>query len=181
MAAYRLSVLWRGQWKYRELIAPTCASALAAGLLFAVIAVVQKGRRNIGAIVRLTLLSTAICGVVATGAFFALLDNCSLSCGQMIKSQSDSPSGRWRAVLYSTNCVSVARYCPSVSHISVVSNTQTALDKGDVFTGPDLAVDMEWKSDQVLLIRGYWKNDRVARQVHSIGPVRIEYLPIGLL
>jgi hypothetical protein len=96
LTGYLLSILWLGEWKYRELLAPIFGAAIAVVASAAVVAVMYKGRRNLLTVACLTAVIVAASGVVATGLFFGFLGNCNLSCGTKIEAESTSPSGHWR-------------------------------------------------------------------------------------
>ena len=62
------------------------------------------------------------------------------------RAEAPSPSGRWEAVLFSRSYTSVARNCPPVSHVSILSAVQTGLDpQANVFSAAiNDGVDLEW-------------------------------------
>lgn len=182
LSGYLLSILWLGEWKYRELIALISGTAIAAVLSAAAAAVIHKGRRNWRAVSWLTAMIIAGCGVAATGLFFGVLANCDLSCGTRIEAESMNPTGQWRAVLFSRNCISVARYCHPIANVSIVSEGRTPIENGGNAFRVDAigGVELVWKSDQLILIR-YPDGARILRQEKTVGAVRIEYLPVGNL
>jgi hypothetical protein len=179
LTGYLLSILWLGEWKYRELIAPIWVTTIAVIASAAVVAVINQKQRNLFAIAGLTAVIVAGCVVVATSLFFGILANCNLSCGTRIEAESRSPTGLWRAVRFSTNCTSIARYCRPIAHVSIVSEGQAPRgNTGNAFSiDATDGVELLWKSDQLLLIR-YPLGSRVLRQEKAVGAVRVEYLPV---
>jgi hypothetical protein len=158
------------------------AGAVASILLLFIIAAVHEKQRGKWAIVRLSALLSAACLVAGTGIFFAVLDNCRLSCGTKLRAESSSPSRRNRAILLSEACTSFARYCPATAHVSVVSEAadsarvERTVFSLDAYEG----VEFQWLSEDHLLIR-YWALARILRRENRAGAVRIEYLPIPAL
>ena len=96
---YVLSVLWSGEWKYRELILPILAGASVTFLASVAVAVIQKGRHNARGVVWLAFLVTGSCGVAAAGLYFGVLASCALSCGTKLEREVKSPNGQSRAIL----------------------------------------------------------------------------------
>jgi|SRR5690242_8437795 len=182
LTAYWLSILARGDWKYPELILPICAAGLVALLIVGIITRICTHGRNKLAMLRLAVVLLAGCSVAASGVFFGALDNCRLSCGTHVKTQSKSPSGNWTAIYFTEKCVSVARYCPTIWHVSVVgASDHSANTMGKVFSiDNDPSVELEWKSDNLLLIR-YWPAAGVLRRREGVGAVRIEFQPFPIL
>jgi len=180
LTAYLLSVLSWGDWEYSELIAPSVGSAIAGLLALIGAGYVHRRDRGSGAVVRFTAVATVVNSALAVGFFFVCLSNCTLSCGNKTLSQSLSPNGRLKAVLFSRTCVAAARYCPSVSSVSVLA-ADDALPAGEgnvvAFVG-DVGVDLQWKSDGLLLVR-YPAIARVLRQYRRSGDVQIQYLRVG--
>ena len=182
LTAYWLSILARGAWKYPELLLPICVVGLVAFLILGVIASICIQGRDKLAVLRFAAVLTAVCVMAASGVFFGVLDNCRLSCGTRIKVESKSPTGHWKAIWFTEKCASVARYCPTISHVSVVREAEHSVGAvGNAFSiDTDLGVELEWKSDDLLLIR-YWPLARVLRRTDGVGAVRIEYLPFAVL
>ena len=179
LAEYLFSILWIGEWAYLELIAPICASVVAATLALGIVASINRRHRGIAAVVRLAALLSLGCFTSAAGLFFVVLANCSLSCGNKIVAESRSPNGRWKAVSFSRNCYATARYCPPVTHVSVLPVTEELPGgDGNVFSIDAVdGIDLAWKSDDVLLVRYF--SGPVLRKQKQIGDVRVEYMPVG--
>jgi hypothetical protein len=180
IAAYLLSILWRGDWKYSEMIAPIILAAVATLALLAIVAVIatRRGRtRNAAMLISGLVL---VCGAVVACVFFGVLDNCRLSCGPVFDAVVKSPTGQWTAIRFSTKCTAIARYCPAMANVSIVNESERLVGtEGIVFrTSPDTYTELSWKSDDVLLIR-YGPGPRILRHEHAIGRVKIEYLPTG--
>lgn len=169
LTAYWTSVWWRGAKQYHELIAPMCVSAIVAILMLLIVAALHSGRRGRWAVARLSALLMVGCAAAASGVFFAVLDNCRLSCGTRLRAESRSPNGRTNAMLLLQSCSSVARYCPTISHVSVVGgSTSSSRITQTVFSlGADGGVELQWKAEDQLLIR-YWPLARVLE-----GPSRV--------
>ncbi|HLJ48203.1 MAG TPA: ATP-binding protein [Bryobacteraceae bacterium] len=152
-AGYLLSILWQGHWKYPELVLPTVVTATAAILAVGVIAVINRRHLGAGAIVRMTALLIAGCSLSAAGLFFLLLANCSLSCSNRIMADVKSPTGQWRAVWYLQNCVATVRYCPSVSHVSILAPGEEPGGQGNAFSvAVEDGINLDWKSNDLLRI-----------------------------
>jgi hypothetical protein len=82
LAAYCSSILWRGAWVYRVFLAPISGATMAAILLLAIVAFIRRC---------LTTALTVGCGLGAAAIFFAVLDNCRLSCEPTIESRMEEP------------------------------------------------------------------------------------------
>jgi len=179
-AGYSLSVLVDGRWMYAELVAPICGLLIAALLALAVIAFINRRHRGAGAVVRLAALLAVGCFTAAGGIFFGLIRNCGLSCGNKTEVELRSPDGRWRAVSFSTSCVAIARYCPPVSHVSILAASEELPGGGgNAFTVVGVGgIVLQWKSDDVLSV-GY--HGTVLRQQKRVRDVRVDYLLIGFM
>ena len=181
LAAYSLSILWRGEWKYHELIAPTVLWVLGSLGLLTAAAIVVRGRKPFGGAVRVTVLLWLATGIMVASLFYGVLDNCRISCGSNIEGKVKSPTGAWTAVQFSTKCFARTRLCPSSSYIAIVGQMGQTGDEETVFkTVPDTYMELRWKSDHVLLIQ-YWAvpDVHVLRREARIGEVEVEYLPTG--
>ena len=174
LTGHLLSILWLGDWKYRELIAPICTSAIAVVASSAGAAVFYKGGGKLRAIAGHTAVIVAGCCIAAMGLFFGILANCNLSCGTRIEAETKSPTGQWRAVRFSRNCVSVARYCRPILHVSIVSEGQSpGGNTGNAFSVDTFdGVDLVWKSDWLVLIR-YPAGSQVLRHEDLVVILRI--------
>jgi len=180
-AGYLLSILWWGQWKYSELVVPTVGAATAAIVAVAVIAVINRRHRGTGAILRLTALLITGCSLFTAGLFSLLLANCGLSCGNRIIADVKSPTGRWRAVWYSRKCVAPARYCPTVSYVSILAPGEDLRNEANAFSvAVEDGLRLDWRSNDELRI-SYPGVIRSLNQKCQVRGVRIEYLPIGYL
>ena len=124
LTAYSFSILSRGEWEYRELIAPICTAGLVTLLLLGLIATVCTRGRSSRTTAGLTLLLIAACSMLTAGVFFGVLDNCRLRCGTRPKMELKSPTGRWTAVWLIESCPSTSRYCPTISHVIVVAEAE---------------------------------------------------------
>jgi len=179
LAAYSLSILRWGEWKYPELYAPISGAAILGLLALFGMGLINRRERGTGAVIRFTVLATAVCCVTTVGLSLALLSNCTLSCGNKVLAQNQSPSGRYKAVSFARNCVAATGYCPSVSSVSVLGATETLpAGEGNVFTlmAGD-GVELEWKSDTVLLVR--YSAGRFLRRQERVGHILIEYQSVG--
>ena len=181
LTAYWTSIWWRGSKQYHEFIAPMCVSAIVAILVLLGVAALHRGRRGRWGFAGLSALLIIACAGAASGVFFEVLDNCRLSCETRLRAESRSPNGRTNARLLLESCSSVARYCPPISHVSVVSESTGSAITQTVFSlDADGGVEFQWKAEDQLLIR-YWPWARVLRREGQVGSVRIEYLPIPVL
>jgi hypothetical protein len=176
---YSLSIARAGHWAYPELVAPICGQMVAAILALGVIAFINRRRRGIGAVVRLAALLAVGCFTAAGGVYFGLLSNCSLSCGNKIVVESTSPDGKWKAVVFSRNCVAIAGFCPETSHVSIVAASEEfSGSKGNAFSIVGDGVDLRWQSDDLLSVR---YSGRVLRRQTRVRDIRVDYLPIGIM
>jgi hypothetical protein len=179
VTAYWLSILWRGAWKYRELMLPVFVLAAVTSPLVVVIAVIHSGRHGMRAVVMWTAVLMAGCAAVAGGVFFAVLDNCRLSCGTRIRAVFQSPSGRQKAIWAVETCHSAARYCPAISHV-LVGSVKDSAAKNALSIEADDEVTLHWESDNVLRIDAPGPA-RVLSHTDTVGAVRIVYRPVGFL
>jgi hypothetical protein len=177
-----LSVLSRGEWKYRELVAPTCALAAVSILSTIILAAIYWRRRGALSVVALAGVFTLVSGAVASGIFFGVLENCHLSCGTRIRARLQSPNGHATATWSVESCTSTTRACPPISLISVSEHfDHTSEAEQNVFSiNTDDGVEMQWQSDYSLLIR-YWPLARALDRKERIGNVRIQYQEIPVL
>lgn len=81
ITAYIFSIQWWGGWRYTELIAPMCGFA-TAGILALAGMVVMRGRQPERAKTLRSILMMGACYGATTGLSFAVLANCSVSCGE---------------------------------------------------------------------------------------------------
>ena len=178
---YVLSVLSSGAWKYRELLPSLYGTVTATlGSLF-IVAVILKGR-NHRAVAGIWATSIVACSVAATIIFFGVLANCRLCCERRIKTDLTSPNGRWRAVQFVEACRAMARFCPAVTHVSILgSGDRLPGAEGNAFrVESDYPVDLTWKSDQLLVIH-YSPSVPVLRRRSAVGTVRVQYEAIPIL
>ncbi len=180
LAELLCSILWRGEWKYSELVAPICGAAVAGALALTGTAFMLRGRSGIGAVIRSGALLTLACVAVSACLFFSLLENCGLSCGNRVIDESRSPSGQWTAVLSMESCTATARYCPPISHVVLLNHREDLPRRqAQAFSLTDGGgLRLEWKSDNLLLI-SYPAWSKVLVKRDRVGSVRLEYRPIG--
>jgi hypothetical protein len=184
-AAYLLSILWQGRWRY-----PVVAVAFSASTLIAVLAIVgvavitRRGQSCPSAVRRASYLVLTYSAISGT-SFFLLLANCSLSCGNRILAEAKSPNGNWKAVWFLRQCASPAQYCPPISFVSVLSaDAQLPNSEGNAFSVvADDGIRLDWKADDLLQISypGFVGVNRSLRQQHQVGDIRVKYLPIGFM
>jgi hypothetical protein len=180
--AYILSVLWRGGWRYHELIAPVIGTSLATLAFLLAAAIILRGQQGARSVIAFTAVLGLRCGLVVLGVFFGLLENCHFSCGETVRQEVISPTGRWKAVWLSTDCASVTRVCARVSHVSIVDAHNATLggEANALVITPGDGLRLQWEADDELQI-DYWGFDRVLRRRVRVGDVKIVIRPIGLM
>ncbi len=187
LTTYLFSILLLGEWKYVELFLPTFAALLAS--LFAAVGAsfVLRRQAGVASVVRTAALLIAGCGTLAVGIYFGLLANCTLSCGETVVAESESPNGAWKAVWIVEHCSSVSRACPTISHVRVSPNgIRPILRREDVFSAMNLGdLRMEWKADDRLTISyigtSLTSPLTVLTKRDRLGTIHLDYLPIGWL
>ena len=178
ITAYIFSIQWWGGWRYTELIAPMCGFAMA-GILALVGMVVMRGRQPERAKTLRSILMMGACYAATAGLSFAVLANCSVSCGERTIEAVQSPSRQWTAVWASQDCTAIARLCPPISKVTVRRSGETTSDRQEVFgIAEAYGLRLEWKSDNILLI-SYPAGTRMLRKDSRAGSVQIDYPPIG--
>jgi hypothetical protein len=178
VTAYIFSIQWWGGWRYPELIAPICGSTVAGVLAIAVMAAIG-GRQREGAKTLRAILMMGACYMATAGLSFAVLANCSVSCGERTIEAVQSPSRLWRAIWTSQDCTAIARYCPSISKVTILRSGEATSNSQEVFSIAEAdGLQLEWKSDNLLLI-SYMAGMRILRKDNRAGVVQNKYLPIG--
>lgn len=180
--SYLLSVLWRGDWKYREIILPLSVTVLGVIAVLMTIAFIARGRHNARGVIALTMVLIPSCGLIVSGIFFGVLDNCHLSCGTNVRFESKSPTSEWKAVWFSRDCVSAARYCPPISHVSIVKQSDSDIgSEGNAFSiAGHGGLELRWDANDRIRIE-YWAGDRVLRKQSNVRSIQVVYRPIGMM
>lgn len=104
----------------------------------------------------------------------------------------NSPSGRWKAVAFVRVCTVGVEHCPGLNYVSVLNASERLPDaEGNVMSldggsrlqldiSGKIRLDLEWKRDDLLVV-SYPGPARVLGKRSEVGPVHIEYRPIGFL
>lgn len=177
-AVYLFSILWQGHWKYHELLPWLSLAAIGGIISLVIIAFIL--RQGLAAVSRLTALLIMLCSTSAAGIFYGVLANCHLSCGSRIISEVPNRTGKVKAVWFSRKCVAMAKYCPSLSYVSIIKRDETLPNT----EGETLTIDvydglrLEWKSDDRLVV-WYPGPARVLRHQAVADGIHFEYRPVG--
>ena len=159
---------------------PLGGVVLASFAAIIAVAVIARGRNNSRGVLALTVLLIIGWGAAVSGVFFGVLDNCSLSCGTTIRSVTKSPTGQWTAVWFTSDCVSLARYCPPVSHLSIVKRADSVMGtKGNVLSIKGDYLQLYWESGERLRVD--YSGDRIIRKRSSFEDVQVIYRVVGTL